>query len=185
LANFDDHLLEELLEEIEPPQDEIIQDLKMELGADLIVPVFMGVAEQDYGVRPLLEALLREAPTPETTAERRGMNNAETPVAQVLKTYYTPQGGKLSLVRVWQGQLTDGIILNGVRAGGLYRMLGQQQQSIAQASAGEIVAIGRLEGIQTSTTLTPDVGQATVELPKAESLVPVYALAIAPEKAQR
>ena len=182
LANFDDHLLEELLEEIEPPQDEIIQDLKMELGADLIVPVFMGVAEQDYGVRPLLEALLREAPTPETTAERRGMNNAETPVAQVLKTYYTPQGGKLSLVRVWQSQLTDGIILNGVRAGGLYRMLGQQQQSIAQASAGEIVAIGRLEGIQTSTTLTPDVGQATVELPKAQPLVPVYALAIAPEK---
>src|SRR6476469_9431784 len=30
LANFDDHLLEELLEEIEPPQEEILQDLKME-----------------------------------------------------------------------------------------------------------------------------------------------------------
>jgi len=79
LANFDDHLLEELLEEIEPPQEEILQDLKMELGADLIVPVFMGVAEQDYGVRPLLEALLREAPTPETTTQRRGIDiNANT-----------------------------------------------------------------------------------------------------------
>ena len=183
LANFDDHLLEELLEEIEPPQEEILQDLKMELGADLIVPVFMGVAEQDYGVRPLLEALLREAPTPETTTQRRGIDiNANTAVAQVLKTYYTPQGGKLSLVRVWQGQLTDGIILNGVRAGGLYRLLGQQQQSISQAGAGEIVALGRLEGIQTNTTLRADSGQAATELPKAESLVPVYALAIAPEK---
>jgi elongation factor G len=40
LADFDDHLLEELLEEIEPPQEEIVKDLKMELGADLIVPVF-------------------------------------------------------------------------------------------------------------------------------------------------
>jgi elongation factor G len=100
LADFDDHLLEELLEEIEPPQEEIIQDLKMELGADLIVPVFMGVAEQDYGVRPLMDALLREAPAPEITAQRRGLDsNAETTVAQVLKTYYTPQGGKLSLVR--------------------------------------------------------------------------------------
>ncbi|HEY9741566.1 MAG TPA: elongation factor G [Coleofasciculaceae cyanobacterium] len=182
LANFDDHLLEELLEEIEPPQEEIIQDLKMELGADLIVPVFIGIAEQDYGVRPLLEALLREAPAPEITAERRGIDsNGNTPVAQVLKTYYTPQGGKLSLARVWQGQLTDGIVLNGVRAGGLYRMFGQQQQSISEASAGEIVAIGRLEGIETRATLATN-GQSALELPKANSLTPVYALAIAPEK---
>jgi len=183
LADFDDHLLEELLEEIEPPQEEIIQDLKMELGADLIVPVFMGIAEQDYGVRPLMDALLREAPAPEITAQRRGIDsNAETTVAQVLKTYYTPQGGKLSLVRVWQGRLTDGIILNGVRAGGLYRMIGQQQQSISEALAGEIVAIGRLEGIPTSATVTTDAGQSVKELPKAAPVVPVYALAIAPEK---
>lgn len=180
LANFDDHLLEELLEEIEPPQDEIIQDLRMELGADLIVPVFIGVAEQDYGVRHLIDALLREAPTPETTAQRRGLNgNTDKPVAQVLKTYYSPQGGKLSLVRVWQGQLTDGIILNGVRAGGLYRLLGQQQNSLSVAMAGEIIAIGRLEGIQTGDTLTAD--QSSIKLAKAEVAVPVYALAIAPE----
>ncbi len=182
LADFDDHLLEELLEEIEPPQEEIVQDLKMELGADLIVPVFIGVAEQDYGVRHLIDALLREAPTPETTAERRGLDsNSDTPVAQVLKTYYTPQGGKLSLVRVWQGQLTDGIVLNGVRAGGLYRLLGLQQQSISKASAGEIVALGRMEGIQTSETLTTNGGAINLP-PKTEPLAPVYALAIAPEK---
>jgi elongation factor G len=182
LADFDDHLLEELLEEIEPPQEEIVQDLKMELGADLIVPVFMGIAEQDYGVRPLLEALLREAPEPETTRERRGIKaDAQTPVAQVLKTFYTPQGGKLSLVRVWQGQLTEGIVLNGVRAGGLYRLFGQQQQPISEASAGEIVTIGRLEGIPTSATLSTNGGKSAIELPKAESLAPVYALAIAPE----
>ncbi|HBE19002.1 MAG TPA: elongation factor G [Cyanobacteria bacterium UBA11149] len=180
LADFDDHLLEELLAEIEPPQDEIIQDLKMELGADLIVPVFIGVAEQDYGVRHLIDALLREAPTPETTAERRGLNsNSNKPVAQVLKTYYSPQGGKLSLVRVWQGQLTDGIVLNNVRAGGLYRLLGQQQNSLSVAEAGEIIAIGRLEGIQTGDTLTVD--QSSVKLAKAEAAAPVYALAITPE----
>jgi elongation factor G len=62
LADFDDHLLEELLEEIKPPQEEIVKDLKMELGADLIVPVFIGIASEDYGVRPLLDALVEEAP---------------------------------------------------------------------------------------------------------------------------
>jgi elongation factor G len=182
LANFDDHLLEELLEDIEPPQEEILKDLKLELGADLVVPVFFGVAEQDYGVRPLLEALLREAPEPEATAERRLKNlKGNTPLAQVLKTYYTPQGGKLSLVRVWRGKLTDGIVLNGIRAGGIYRLMGQQQQSVNEVAAGEIVAISRLEGIKTGDTISTE-QQSAIELPKAEQLEPVYALAITPEK---
>jgi elongation factor G len=182
LANFDDHLLEELLEDIEPPQEEILKDLKMELGADLVVPVFFGVAEQDYGVRPLLEALLREAPEPESTAERRLKNiKGDTPLVQVLKTYYTPQGGKLSLVRVWRGKLTDGIVLNGIRTGGIYRLMGQQQQSVNQVNAGEIVALSRLEGIRTGDTISTE-QQSAIKLPKAVELEPVYALAITPEK---
>jgi len=92
-----------------------------------------------------MEALLQEAPEPETTAERRGItSNVDAPLAQVLKTYYTPQGGKLSLVRIWQGKLTDGIVLNGVRAGGLYRLMGQQSGQLTEAQAGE-VALSRLE----------------------------------------
>lgn len=182
LANFDDRLLEELLEEINPPQEEIVQDLRLELGADLVVPVFFGVAEQDFGVRSLLKALLREAPTPETTAERRGVVlHADAPLAQVLKTYYTPQGGKISLVRVWQGKLTDGIVLNGVRAGGIYRLMGQQTTSLTEAQAGDIVALSRLEGIHTGDTLSSN-SELASELPKAEHLDPVYALAITPEK---
>ncbi|MFM5980760.1 MAG: elongation factor G, partial [Sphaerospermopsis kisseleviana] len=180
LADFDDHLLEELLEDIEPPQEEILKDLKLELGADLVVPVFFGIAEQDYGVRPLLEAILREAPAPETTMERRLEKISDTPLAQVLKTFYTPQGGKLSLVRVWQGTLTDGIVLNGVRAGGIYRLMGQQQQQINEAVAGEIVAISRLEGVKTGDTISTN--SHIKQLPKAEELEPVFALAITPEK---
>jgi elongation factor G len=183
LANFDDHLLEELLEELEPPQEEILKDLKMELGADQIVPVFIGIADQDFGVRPLLQALLREAPEPEVTAEHRGLDSSNTTaLAQVLKTYYTPQGGKLSLVRVWQGSLTDGMVLNGVRVGGIYRMMGQQQQSLTSASAGEIVALGRMEGIKTGDILTSGDASAGAKLPTIEKLTPVFALAIAAEK---
>jgi elongation factor G len=182
LANFDDHLLEELLEEIEPPQEEIFTDLKLELGADLVVPVFFGVAEQDYGVRPLLEALLKEAPEPETTAKRRlGNIKTKAPVAQVLKTFYTPQGGKMSLVRVWQGILSDGVVLNGVRAGGIYRLLGQQTQAVNNIGAGEIVALTRMEGIKTGDTLCAE-QSLPVKLSQANPLEPVYALAIAPEK---
>lgn len=182
LANFDDDLLEELVENIEPPTEQIVADLKMELSADLIVPVFVGVAEQDFGVRSLLDALVREAPTPAETAKRRGLkSDSDTPIAQVLKTYYTPQGGKLSLVRVWQGEVTDGMTLNGVRIGGIYRLMGQQTENLPSAQTGEIVALSRMEGIQTGNTLTTNAGQLTTELPKAAVLPPVYALAIAPE----
>jgi elongation factor G len=180
LADFDDHLLEELIEEIDPPKEEIIQDLKMELGADLIVPVFLGVAEQEYGVRPLLNALLREAPDAIETAQRRGLTAREIPLVQVLKTYVTPNGGKQSLVRVWQGTVKDGIALNEVRVGGVYRLMGQQQSSLGTASAGEIVALGRLEGIKTGDTLSDS--KNFKALPKAEVPTPVYALALIPEK---
>ncbi|MCW6038350.1 elongation factor G [Spirulina subsalsa FACHB-351] len=183
LADFDDHLLEELLEEINPPKEEILKDLKQDLSADLVVPVFLGIAEQDYGVRPLLDALVEEAPHPGITAERRGLK-PEAPgdvIAQVLTTYYTPQGGKLSLVRIWQGELNDGMSLNGVRVGGIYRLMGQQQESVTQAYTGQIVALSRMEGILTGDTLTTGDVNKLKPLPKAQKLEPVYALAITPE----
>ncbi len=180
LADYDDHLLEELLEDIAPPEDEIVRDLKMELGADLIVPVFLGVAANDYGVRPLLDALVKEAPEPTVTCDRRGIACDDAPLAQVLKTYYTPQGGKLSLVRVWCGELKDGDSLNGERMGGLYDLMGSQQNSLSRAEAGRIVAVARLESAQTGDTLTT--GSLTTTLPKAPVIDPVYALAITPKK---
>jgi len=184
LADFDDHLLEELLEDIEPPQDEILQDLKMELSSDLIVPVFLGSAQADYGVRPLLDTLLREAPASENTCAQRGLDcgqESET-LVQVLKTYFTPQGGRLSLARIWQGELRDGDCLNGNRMGGLYTLMGQQQQSLIKAGPGSIVAIARLENARTGDTLTTADVSPALELPRAERLTPVYALAIVPQK---
>ncbi|MGL5075516.1 MAG: elongation factor G [Waterburya sp.] len=181
LADFDDNLLEELIDEIEPSQAEILQDLKQDLSADLIVPVFFGMADNEYGVRSLLDALVKEAPSPEITAERRGLKPQEggDTIAQVLKTYFTSQGGRLSLVRVWQGELTDGMSLNGERIGGIYQLMGQQQIAVQQATVGEIVALARLETAKTGDTLTN--GSKSEPFPQADKIAPVYALAIAPE----
>ena len=73
--------------------------------------------------------------------------------------------------------------LNGVRAGGVYRLMGQQQISVPSqtASLGEIVAIARLEGIKTGDTLSSKEKPSEL-LPKADILEPVYALAVTPEK---
>jgi elongation factor G len=181
LADFDDQLLEKLLAEIAPSSEEILQDLRKELSADLVVPVFFGIADRDYGTRPLLDALVKEAPAPDVTANHRDLQiDADETVVQVLKNFYTPQGGKLSLVRVWQGELREGMLLNGDRPGGIYTLMGSQQKAVQSAITGEIVALARLETATVGQTLSSR-ADSKVNLPKAEIMQPVYALAIAPE----
>src|SRR6202000_2128656 len=45
LADYDEHLMEELLSDIEPPKDEVFTDLARELAEGLIVPALLGSAE--------------------------------------------------------------------------------------------------------------------------------------------
>src|SRR5690348_13464402 len=100
LADFDDKLLEQLLEDVQPSKEEIYRHLTQDLRQDLIVPVFLGSAQQDHGVRRLLKALRHETPGPSATAARVGVPEGGDPVVQIIKTYHAPHSGKLSLARV-------------------------------------------------------------------------------------
>jgi elongation factor G len=176
LADFDDDLMEMLLEERQPPPEDITRHLRNSLGADQVVPVFMGVAERDMGVRRLLDALLEETPEPDVTARRVGVDPSGPTLVQVLKTYHLPHSGKLSLVRVWSGEVKDGMTLGGMRVGGVYRMFGAHHDNVGSAAAGEIVGLGRLEEARTGQTLTN--GAAAPDLPTAEATAPMYAFAV-------
>jgi elongation factor G len=183
LADFDDALLEKLLEDEVPSRQEVGEYLKTEVAANKVVPVFLGAAEQDHGVRRLLDHMAHLVPAAAATAAGRGIDAANgEPLAQVLKTYLTPHGGKLSLVRVWRGSLPDGVVLNGTRAAGVYRMMGAQQTKLGAAEGGDVVALGRLEGIGTGDTLVKGAKPPEEELPRAETPPAVYSLAIAAEK---
>jgi elongation factor G len=177
LADFDDDLMEMLLEEREPPADDILRHLQKTLGADQVVPVFMGVAERDMGVRRLLEALLKETPDPSVTAARLGVDPSGLNLVQVLKTYHLPHAGKLSLVRVWAGEVKDVMTLGGMRVGGVFRMLGAQHDNVGAAGAGEIVGLGRLEEARTGQTLSNGIA-AAADLPTAAPTAPMYAFAV-------
>ncbi len=54
--------MEELLSDVEPPRDEVFDDLSKELAEGLVVPALMGSAEKDNGIRRLLKALRHEVP---------------------------------------------------------------------------------------------------------------------------
>ena len=175
LADFDDDLLGLLLEDQEPPQELILGDLRKTLGADQVVPVFLGVADRDMGVRRLLEALAREAPEPGVRAAALGLDTEGSPVVQVLKNFYFPHAGKLSLARIWRGAVKDGTMLGEMRVGGVYRLFGSQQQNVGAAEAGEIVALARLDGARTGATLT---GGDGAQLPQPPAPKPMYAFAV-------
>jgi elongation factor G len=106
-------------------------------------------------------------------------------VAQVCKTIVHPQSGKLSVVRVLTGTLTPDSVLTdtsrpGVqtRPGGIYRLQGKKQEAVTSAGPGEIVALARLENVQTLDTLTT--GGIRTVMPGIDLPEPVFAVAIAP-----
>ena len=181
LADFDDKLLEQLLEDAVPSKDEIYGQLSKDLAGDLIVPVFLGAAERDHGVRRVLKALRHEVPGPEATAARLGLKaEAGDAVAQVFKTYHMAHTGKLSLARVLAGKLSDGMSLSGVRVGGIARMKGHEMTKLAGAGLGEVVALARMEEVATGKLLSAS-GKATLAAPWPAALAPLFSLALAVE----
>jgi len=182
LADFDEHLMEELLLDVNPQRDEIFADLQRDLQQGLIVPVFLGSALGDNGIRRLLKALRHEVPEVGIAASRQGLAKSGDVALQVLKTYHTMHGGKLSLARIFSGQLKDGATLyradgGDIRVGGLFALKGQEQIKLAEAGPGETVALGRLDEVATGEMLS---GAKTGLRSKtrAEILIPVYGLAI-------
>ncbi len=178
LADFDDHLMEELLEDITPPKEEVYRDLAVDFQNGEIVPVFLGSAESDNGVHRLLKALRHETPEVSVTAERLGLDADGPAIAQVLKTYHTAHGGKLSVVRVLRGTIEDGDHMSGDRVSGINSMLGADTKKMLKAVVGDTVALGRMEDAKTGDSLVPK-GSAYVDLPKANIPMPIYGQAIA------
>ena len=182
LADFDDALLEQLLEEVEPQKEEIYRHLTRTLRGAQVVPVFLGSGLADWGIRRLWKALRHEAPPARETAERLGIAAEGEPLAQVFKTYHLPHTGKLSLTRVWRGMISEGMVLNGSRVAGLLRLVGASQEKAPSAQAGEVAGLTRMEEIATGAVLTPS-GKAE-PLPLPERPQPVFGLAITSERRQ-
>jgi elongation factor G len=180
LADFDEHLMEELLSDVEPPRDEVFQDLSKELAQGLVVPVLMGSAERDNGIRRLLKALRHEVPDVAAVAGKLGIESNGDAIVQVLKTF-NGSHGKLSLARVLSGTLKDSTVLHrrdggDARVGGVFALKGEAQTKLAEAHAGDTVALGRLEGVATGETLSTS--KAALPKIEIEQLAPVYELAI-------
>ena len=191
LADFDDTLMEELLEGKDPSQDEIERELCEDCSHDQIIPVLVGSAQENVGVSALVDAVARLFPSPATEPRKDVDGRPVVPrpegpvVAQVCKTIVHPQQGKLSVVRVFTGTVTASSPLvdasrggAAVRLSGIARLFGKKQEPVQAAGPGAIVALARLDGVCTGDTLSsPNAGVLMPTVPLAE---PLFAVAIAP-----
>jgi elongation factor G len=159
LADHDDELMTQLLEDVQPPRDKVFDDLAKELRDGLVCPVLMGVATRTNGVLRLLKALRHESPGVAETAKRLGVTPGNDAVAVVLKTLHTTHGGKMSVARMLSGQAGDGTTFNtpereAGRVSGVFKQLGQHTDKRGPAQAGETVAFGKLDHAKTGDTIS-------------------------------
>jgi elongation factor G len=131
-----------------------------------------------------LKALRHEGPDPATTAERLGIPTGGALTATVVKTLHQAHTGRLSFVRIWHGQIEDGMTLPGERLSGLYHVMGGENQKLTKAKAGDLVALGRLEELQTGDLVTAEGRNTGSDMLWPDAKSPVFSLAVAPKNRQ-
>jgi elongation factor G len=183
LADHDDALMEQLLEDIQPPRDAVFDDLARELRDGLICPVLLGSALRANGVLRLMKALRHEAPGIAETAKRLEVPAGKDALGYVFKTVHLQHGGKLSLTRLLSGHLDDGATVHAAsgetgRVSGILAPNGAHDTKRAAAEAGDTVALGKLDTVKTGDTIAGGkiAPAALVEVAPAS---PVLAISVA------
>jgi elongation factor G len=182
LADHDDELMEQLLEDIQPPRDKVFDDLRHELREGFVCPVLMGTAARANGILRLLKALRHESPGIADTGKRLDVKANGDAVGYVLKTLNTAHGGRLSIARMLAGQAGDGTTFQSGdseagRVAGVFKLVGQTSEKRGPANVGETVAFAKLDKAKTGDTLTAG-KQAHPAVAKIEPYPPVLAIAI-------
>ncbi len=176
LADFDDELLEKLLEDVVPSSDEIYSNLKKDLSTNLVVPVFFGSATCGHGIRRLMKALRHDVLDISVTAKRLGTEKKTGTQIKIFKTMHAGHAGKVSIGRILQGSVSASDTINRERPASLNQLFGQKLNIVRQAAAGDIIGFTKLNSAKTGEILSL---QANTEIDEfCNPPPPLYALAI-------
>jgi len=195
-ADFDDALMEKVLEGKEPTVEEIVRAIRKGTIAIRAVPVMCGSAFKNKGVQQLLDAVIDYLPAPVDIPPVVGKlpNGEEAPRATsdeapfsalAFKIMTDPFVGQLTFFRVYSGVLNAGsYVFNSVkgrkeRMGRILQMHANRREEITEVYAGDIAAAVGLRGTTTGDTLCDE--NAPVILERMEFPEPVISIAIEPK----
>ncbi len=170
-VEMDDEVMERYLNGDEIGPEEIEKCLKAGIAGNKIVPIFCGSAAGNIGISTLLDGIVKLFPAPSFKKEVEAINpktgektTRESSVSQpfsalIFKTITDPFAGKLTLFRVYSGELhPDMTVLNVLkdekeRIGQIFSLVGKKQKPAGSASAGDIAVVAKLRDVQTGDTI--------------------------------
>lgn len=170
LAEVDDALMERYLEGEELEGEELSKALKQGISQRVFMPTLICSGSANKGIQPILDLIADACPSPAdmpavagATASGDEQTRAASPdvpfCAYVFKTLADPYAGRLTLFRIYSGQLSaDSNFYNASRGakerfGQLLAIQGKQQKPLESAQAGDIVAVAKLKETLTGDTL--------------------------------
>ncbi len=196
VSETDDALIEKYLDEGELTEEEITQGLREGTIAKRFIPVICGSAVKNIGSKLLLEAIIKYLPSPlerehklavlEETGEEIHIDpNDKEFAAYVFKTFIDPFAGKLTIFRVYSGEITnDSEVYNSTsqkkeKISQLYMLQGKNHIKVDKLTAGQIGMVNKLKTTETFDTLCDP--KRKVMFPKYKLADPVLAYSIKPK----
>lgn len=192
IVEADEELMMRYLEGETIAPAEIAAGMTKAISAGTLVPILFTSSKTDVGVSELLDAITSYALSPLqlTRTARKGDDEVELTtsaddelVAQVFKNRVDPFVGKMTFIRVFQGQLTkDSAVNTGeggkpVKISMLMDVQGAKHDTIDHAGPGDIIATVKQEDLHVGNTLSKsgDYHLAPIPFP-----VPMIGLAVEP-----
>ncbi len=192
VAESDEALMEKYFEDDDLPMEDVRAALPKLIQAGEIVPVLYGAASKNIGTDLLMNVLVAGAPSPVVRGIIKATKgdepaevapDASAPFAgQVFKTVADPYAGRLTLLRVWSGELkADSSFLNTTkdakeRFGQILGIQGKKQDPQESAVAGDIVAVAKLKETKTGDSLCAPGGE--VSFKTIDPVLPIVTFAI-------
>jgi elongation factor G len=203
VSDYDDELVELVLEEAEIPVAKLKEAIRKATLSGKLTPVLCGSAFKNKGVQPLLDAVLDYLPSPLDVPPMEGhipvrgtakddeevvirkASDEEPFSALAFKITADPFVGKLAYFRVYSGTLeAGGRVLNVTtgrteRIGRLLMMHANEREDLEQVYSGDIAAGVGMKQVRTGDTLcAPD---QPIRLESIDFPEPVIKVAIEPK----
>jgi len=196
-VEMDDEIMERYLNGDEIKSDEIEACLKGGIWNRRIVPVLVGSAGKAMGVQLLFDHLVTYAPNPLYKGKAEGldprtgkavdrqMSAGEPFSAFVFKTITDPFAGKLTLFKVYSGELhPDSVVLDvkkdeKERIGQIFYLVGKKQKPAGFVSVGDIAAVAKLKEATTGDTLCDE--KSPIQYPEVVLPPPLVSFSLYPK----
>lgn len=187
VALTDDSILDRFFDGESLTNEEITKGLHTAVVEGEIAPVLCGSAKKDIGINTLLTMMIDYLPNPSELKPLEGTSDGK-PVsrktsvdqpfsAYIFKTTYDAYKGITNFAKINSGKLNAGDEVyapstnSTFKVNQIFSIFGEKLNPITSAIAGDIVAITKLENINTGDTLTDKNNRIVYPKPKYPTIV--------------